>query len=72
MKANSPQMQNLSIKHSRATIFELKITGVPISSSRENYICHAGIEYKKIVRHFISSSNNDSQLSLFDEELACV
>jgi len=69
--ANTIELQNLGIKHPGARIFELKITGAPISSSRENYICHAGIEHKKIARYFISSSNDDSQLSLFDEELAC-
>ncbi|MEA1990244.1 MAG: helix-turn-helix domain-containing protein [Pseudomonadota bacterium] len=69
--ANTIELQNLGIKHPGARIFELKMSGVPIASSSENYICHAGIEHKKIARYFISSSNDDSQLSLFDKALAC-
>ena len=69
--ANTIELQNLGIKHPAARIFELKMSGVPIASSSENYICHAGLEHKSITRYFISSSNDDSQLSLFDKDLAC-
>ena len=69
--ANTIELQNLGIKHPGARIFELKMSGVPIASSSETYTCHAGLEHKRVKRYFISSSNDDSQLSLFDKDLAC-
>ncbi|MDX1346968.1 MAG: helix-turn-helix domain-containing protein [Thiomicrorhabdus chilensis] len=69
--ANTIELQNLGIKHPAARIMELKMAGVPIASTRETYTCHAGLEHKRVKRYFISSSNDDSQLSLFDDDLAC-
>jgi hypothetical protein len=67
--ANTIELQNLGIKHPGARIFELKTSGVPISSSSETYRCHAGLEHKRVKRYFISSSNDDAQLTLFDDDL---
>lgn len=69
--ANTIELQNLGIKHPGARIYELRMLGVPITSTSETYTCHAGLAHKRVTRYSISSSNDDSQLSLFDNDLAC-
>lgn len=66
---NTIELQNLGVKHPSARIFELRKSGVLISSVKEIYTCHAGLIHKGVSRYFLPQKNLATQLPLFDLNL---